>query len=209
MPNFIMEKTFEGPVAGVDEAGCGPWSGPVVAGAVIFDDYDAAAKELSMLDDSKKLTKLKREKLFEQLHEMPGVHIGVGQCTREEIDSLNIRQAALLAMKRAVEDMSIAPAHVLADGTGIPDLACDVQPIVKGDALSLSIAAASVIAKVTRDKIMTRLAAKYPEYGWERNSGYGTAEHQKAINEYGITPHHRRSFAPIAKHIEGKLNEAF
>lgn len=208
MPDFSFEKDafealkYKGLIVGVDEAGCGPWAGPVVAGAVIFPNFKTVPSDLlSLLDDSKKLTTKRREAAYDVLKSYEGTHcyIGWGQTSEDEIDRLNIRQGALLAMARAVESLSQKPDFALVDGICAPSLACPLKTLKKGDARSFSIAAASIIAKVTRDKIMKGLARLYPHYGWERNAGYGTKAHQEGLAHYGVTPHHRRSFAPIAK----------
>jgi ribonuclease HII len=183
-------------VAGIDEAGRGPWAGPVVAAAAILDRARLPDTLVARLDDSKKLKRPVREALFAQ---MAGcADIGVGIAEVGEIDRLNILQATLLAMQRAVAALGQAPEAALVDGNIAPKLAMPVRTVVKGDSLCFSIAAASIAAKVTRDRIMERLAAEHPGYGWERNAGYGTAEHRVALERLGITQHHRRSFAPIA-----------
>lgn len=199
MPDFSLEDALSGVVAGVDEAGRGPWAGPVVAGAVVLD----RATTPPGLDDSKTLSSARREALFESLH--ASHRVGIGLATVEEIDRLNILQATLLAMARAVEDLGVRPDMVLVDGTKTPRLHCPARAVVKGDGRSLSIAAASIAAKVTRDRIMAELAREYPGYGWERNVGYGTAEHQRALATLGVTPHHRRTFKPI-RNILGEDN---
>ena len=184
-------------IAGVDEAGRGPWAGPVVAGAVILPAYQTSTPLLSGLDDSKKLSASKRETLFEQL--LSCAIIGVGTAEVEEIDGLNILQASLVAMERALEALSPQPDYVLVDGNKLPNLPCPGEYVVKGDGRSFSIAAASIVAKVRRDQIMTQLAEAHPGYGWGRNAGYGTAEHQAALERLGVTQHHRKSYAPIIK----------
>jgi ribonuclease HII len=190
-PDLLLESSYSGLVAGVDEAGRGPWAGPVVAAAAIL-----SSKHLPTgINDSKKLTAGKREALFAEI--MANATIGVGHASVEEIDELNILGATKLAMRRAVEALGVTPVIALVDGNRAPALPCPVQTVIGGDAKSLSIAAASIIAKVTRDRIMTELAAKHPGYGWERNSGYGTAQHQKGLAELGVTEHHRKSFKPI------------
>lgn len=199
MPTLELERKVGGLVAGVDEAGCGPWAGPVVAGAAIVDEKNTNPILLEQVNDSKKLTKKKRDHLYALILEDAGVITGVGISSVEEVDTINIRQAALLAMKRAVEALPQTPTHVLADGLMVPKVKCTAQAVVKGDSFSTSIAIASIIAKVERDKIMSVLAESHPEYGWERNAGYGTAAHQEALSLHGVTPHHRKSFAPIAK----------
>jgi ribonuclease HII len=182
-------------VAGVDEAGRGPWAGPVVAAAVIFRERVPEG-----LDDSKKLTAPVRERLCAEILEC--AHVGIGVAPVERIDRDNILQATLWAMVRAVEGLGVAPCHALVDGNRLPTLACRATALVGGDGRSLSIAAASIVAKATRDRMMTELADEHPGFGWERNMGYGTPEHGAAIARLGITIHHRRSFAPIRAVLE-------
>lgn len=192
MPNFAIEKRHKGIVCGVDEAGRGPLAGPVVAGAVILNKR----KTPLGLNDSKKLSVKQRELLFEHIKTH---HIwAVGVASVEEIDTLNILQATKLAMRRAVEGLSSAPNTALVDGNQPPELACDTVTVIKGDSLSLSIAAASVIAKVTRDGMMRELALQYPHYGFESHAGYGTKAHLDALSRLGACAIHRRSFAPVA-----------
>jgi len=204
MPDFLFEyeAIAEGlsPVCGVDEAGRGPWAGPVVAGAAMLDPETLPDSLRAGLDDSKKLKAGRREILFDLLAQH--AITGLGIATIEEIDRLNILQATMLAMSRAVADLKVKPGMALVDGNRLPDLPCPALSIVKGDGRSLSIAGASIVAKVSRDKIMTKLAEKYPGYGWEHNAGYGTKKHQQGLAEFGVTEHHRRSFAPIAKLLE-------
>lgn len=194
-PSFAIEKTIDGPVAGLDEAGRGPLAGPVVAAAVIFHTMPSRRK-LRRIDDSKQMLPEEREEVFGWLGDY--AHIGVGRASVEEIDSINILWASMLAMKRALEGLSLAPVTALVDGnTEPPEMPCPVRCIVDGDASSLSIAAASIVAKVTRDREMVTLAERYPGYGWERNMGYGTAEHRLGIDFLGINSQHRRTFRPI------------
>lgn len=197
MPDFSYEQQLGKLVAGVDEAGRGPWAGPVVAAAVIFRNHYAP----SGVNDSKKLSAKKREALFDAIMET-GL-VGVGLASAQEIDELNILGATKLAMQRAVENLPIKPDAVLVDGNQPPKLPMSTRALIKGDSLSLSIAAASIIAKVTRDKMMQELHAEFPHYGWARNAGYGTAAHIKALAEHGITPHHRKSFKPMKDLIHG------
>ena len=192
LPNFHIESAVPGPVAGVDEAGRGPLAGPVVAAAVILDT-DNIPKGLA---DSKTLTEKRREALAPLIRE--AAKVGVGIASVDEIDALNILQASLLAMRRAVAALPRRPAACLVDGNQDPRLPYRTELIVKGDAKSLSIAAASIIAKTARDRIMRDLAEIHPEYGWEANKGYGSAGHRVALERFGPTPHHRRSFAPVA-----------
>jgi ribonuclease HII len=196
MPDFTLEMSCEGLVCGIDEAGRGPLAGPVVAAAVILDRRRLPRALRQGLDDSKKLAAPQREEFAALLGAC--ARIGVGAASVEEIDRINILQATLLAMCRAVAALgAAAPAIALVDGNVPPRLPCKVRTVIGGDGLSLSIAAASIIAKVTRDRLMRRLALRYRGYGWETNAGYGTAAHQAAINLLGVTPHHRRSFAPV------------
>ena len=195
-PDLEFERVHDGLVAGVDEAGRGPWAGPVVAAAVILE-RDAIPQGI---DDSTALSRARREALYEVLQD--SAIIGVGQASVEEIERLNILAAALLAMSRAVDNLAVVPDHALIDGNRAPDLPCPATTLVGGDGSSLSIAAASIIAKVTRDAIMTRLAADHPGYGWERNAGYGTAEHIAALGRLGVTAHHRRGFKPISRLLQ-------
>ena len=179
-------------VAGVDEAGRGPLCGPVVAAAVVLDP----ARLPEGLNDSKKLTARARARLHEAV--LATAQVGVGLASVEEIDALNILRASHLAMLRAVAALPQAPDHLLIDGNLLPrGLTVSAEAIVKGDARSLSIAAASVIAKVERDRIMVDLAQQHPGYGWDRNAGYPTKDHLAALANLGVTPHHRRSFRPV------------
>ena len=200
----VLKRLPEAIVAGIDEAGRGPLAGPVVAAAVILD-YKNAPKELRQgLDDSKKLSASRREELYAILVGCGAAVIGVGQADVREIYSFNILQATFRAMGRAVEALGRLVTVALVDGNREPPLSCTVKTIIAGDGKSLSIAAASIIAKVTRDRQMTALAAAHPGYGWETNMGYGTAEHCDAIVRLGITPHHRRSFAPVRKSLQSE-----
>ncbi|MBY0281942.1 MAG: ribonuclease HII [Alphaproteobacteria bacterium] len=207
-PTFKFENEFplkEGPVAGVDEAGCGPWAGPVVAAAVIIDQ-DLFSDELRIsVKDSKKLIRSKRESTFEKLIMHPSIQYGVGEASVQEIDQLNIGRATRLAMVRAIQNLKTQPTFVLVDGIRSPDLRQRVQTVIKGDQQSFSIAAASIIAKVTRDKIMDSLDKEHPSYGWKSNAGYGTKVHHDAMKLYGLTPHHRLSYAPV-KALLGKVS---
>ena len=202
MPHYIYEarllKTIAGPVCGVDEAGRGPLAGPVVAAAVILD-----RKRIPKgLDDSKQLNEEAREELFPRIMEM-AVAVGVGEASVGEIDLVNIRQATHFAMARAVRALSVAAQFALVDGNDAPALPCKCDTLVDGDARSVSIAAASIIAKVTRDRMMAALHDEHPLYGWITNKGYGTEEHLVALNRHGPTRHHRRSFAPVHNILYG------
>ncbi len=200
MPDYSLEASLHGTVAGIDEAGRGPWAGPVVAAAVVLDPRSMPGELAAGLDDSKKLKKPVRERLFDLIAAHAAA--GVGQASVAEIDSLNILQATMLAMRRAVDALPVRPQHAIVDGNRAPGLDIPTRTLVGGDARALSIAAASIVAKVTRDRIMARLADECPGYGWERNAGYGTRQHGDALEKHGVTPHHRRSFAPVAKLIK-------
>ena len=190
----ISHRETLGLDCGVDEAGRGPWAGPVVAAAVILPKNFITDK----INDSKKLSKKNRDLLYENITK--NADFGLGFATVTEIDKLNILQASLLAMKRAVGNLNKVPVKALIDGNTIPpNLPCVSECIVKGDTKVVSIAAASIIAKVVRDRFMTKLAQLHPGYGWERNFGYGVKEHQEALKTLGVTSEHRRSFKPIHK----------
>lgn len=201
MPDFSLEKKTNCKiVAGIDEAGCGPWAGPVVAACVKFHEFDEA--KWSELNDSKKLSKKKREHFFAELTASSQLTYGVGIATVNEIDELNIANATRLAMERAIKVLSYQPEHLLIDGIRKPSTNIPITTVIKGDSISLSIAAASIIAKVNRDEIMKHLSQDYPLYQWSKNAGYGTAFHQEMLKIHGITPHHRKSFAPIRALLE-------
>jgi ribonuclease HII len=208
MPDFVLEMSCEGLVCGVDEAGRGPLAGPVVAAAVVLDRRRLPRALRRGLDDSKKLTPEEREEFASLLERCEGAAIGIGAASVIEIDRRNILRATLAAMCRAVAALPLPPAVALVDGNVPPPLPCPVRTVVGGDGLSLSIAAASVIAKVTRDRLMRRLALRYGGYGWETNVGYGTPEHQQALKLLGLTPHHRRSFAPVQLALGFESNES-
>jgi ribonuclease HII len=206
MPDFAIERGCAGMVCGVDEAGRGPLAGPVVAAAVILDRRRFRGMLRRDLDDSKVLSREARETCYGALLtcvKIGTVRIGVGAASTGEIDRINILRASLLAMRRAVAALGIMPDIALVDGNVAPSLPCPVKTVVKGDALSFSIAAASVVAKVTRDRIMRGLACRYPGYGWATNVGYSTAEHFDGIGRLGVTPHHRRSFEPVRLALSG------
>ncbi len=191
MPDFSREAALGGRVAGVDEVGRGPLAGPVMAAAVVFDP----ARIPDGLNDSKLLSAKRREALYPLILEV--AEVSVGMASVEEIDSVNILQASFLAMRRALAGLSGVD-HALIDGRMIPtDLPCAGTGIIKGDSKSLSIAAASIVAKIRRDQLMVDLAQQHPGYGWETNMGYGSKSHISALLELGPTPHHRRSFKPL------------
>ena len=181
-------------IAGVDEVGRGPLAGPVVAAAVVLDPAAIPAG----LNDSKKLTAARRERLYDILH--ASAQVSIAEASVEEIDALNILRASHLAMERAVAALDPAPDFLLIDGNLIPaGLSIPSQAVIKGDGRSVSIAAASIVAKTWRDRLMVDLAQQHPGYGWERNAGYPTKEHRTALQNLGATPHHRRSFKTVHK----------
>ena len=203
MPHFIYEsrllKTMAGPVCGLDEAGRGPLAGPVVAAAVILD-----RKRIPKgLNDSKQLSEEDREALYPRIMEL-AVAVGVGEASVDEIDLLNIRMATHQAMARAVRALSVAAQFALVDGNDAPALPCRCDTLVGGDGRSVSIAAASIIAKVTRDRLMVRLHDQHPHYNWKNNKGYGTPDHYSGLKSHGVTVHHRRSFAPVRNIVLGE-----
>ncbi len=186
----------QGLVAGVDEAGRGPLAGPVVAAAVILDDL----RPIAGLADSKKLTAARREALFDEIR-AKALCCSIAEATVEEIDRLNILQATLLAMRRAVQGLRLKPALVLVDGNRLPVLDVPAEAIVKGDALVAAISAASILAKVHRDRWCAQVHEQFPQYGFAGHKGYGTAAHLVALSQHGACPLHRRSFAPVAQHL--------
>ncbi len=190
-PCFKIERDYPEPLAGVDEAGCAPLAGPVVAAAVVLDRNRFPRG----IDDSKALPAPVREAICARLRNV--ARIGVGIASVEEIDRLNIYWARMLAMTRAVEALGFEPAWILVDGNACPRWERPSKAIVAGDSKCRSIAAASIVAKVTRDRIMAEHARDHPGYGWETNKGYGTPEHVRALDSLGLTPLHRRSFAPV------------
>lgn len=207
MPDFELENKYQGMVAGVDEAGRGPWVGPVVAGCAVFLTKNVDEKLLSQLNDSKKLSKAKREMLYDLLlKEQQAGHmlLGIGEASAKEIDEINILNASFLAMKRALEKACTdKPDMVLVDGNREPKtFGCAVRAVIKGDAKSYSISAASILAKVYRDRLLEEMAKKYPGYGFEKNAGYGTKAHIEGLKKYGVTPEHRRSYAPIKEFLK-------
>jgi ribonuclease HII len=215
MPDFALETALRARlrrrhgggdvlVIGLDEAGRGPWAGPVMAAAAWLDPQRCPAELLRGLDDSKRLSPVRRAALLEMLEHSAArgaAALGLGAAGVAEIDQINILQATLRAMARAAADLSArsgrAADAALVDGNRLPELPCPAEAVVGGDGLSLSIAAASILAKVSRDRRMAALAQDHPGYGWERNRGYGTAEHRAALARLGVTPQHRRSFRPV------------
>lgn len=203
MPDFSIEDATGVLCCGIDEVGRGPLAGPVVAAAVIIDRARMPVSVLAHINDSKQISPAKREWLSNEIHRFS--YVSIEQCSVQEIDSINILQATLLAMRRTVQKLEAACGQricmALVDGNRAPVLDCPVKTIVKGDSKSLSIAAASIVAKHFRDTLMKKHAQAYPHYGWERNAGYGTAEHLKALEIHGVTPLHRRSFSPVSKQL--------
>ena len=199
MPDLSREAALTGIVAGIDEVGRGPLAGPVVAAAVIIDPATLPAELAEHLNDSKKLSARKREHLAPLI--AAHCHFAIGEASVAEIDRLNILKATFLAMRRAVDGLGRTVDHALVDGNRPPPLPCTVHCIIGGDGQSLSIAAASVVAKVYRDRLMAELDRAFPGYGWARNSGYGTPAHLDALRRLGPTSHHRKSFAPVAQLI--------
>ena len=194
-PSFELEAAEialgRGPVAGIDEAGRGPWAGPVVAAAVILNPDEIPLG----LDDSKALDEAARDAAYARI--VRSVRYGIGIADVARIDRDNILQATLYAMGEAVAALAVVPGLAIVDGNRVPMLACPARAIVRGDARCLSIAAASIVAKVTRDRIMVALGKEFPGYGFERHKGYGVPEHKAALARLGVTPHHRRSFKPV------------
>jgi ribonuclease HII len=206
MPHYIFESRFlkirQGPLAGVDEAGRGPLAGPVVAAAVILD-----RKRIPKgLNDSKQMQPDAREDAYGRIFDL-AIAVGVGEASVDEIDLVNIRQATHLAMARAVRALPVAAQFALVDGNDAPALPCPCETLIEGDGRSVSIAAASIIAKVTRDRMMRALHEEFPGYGWHNNKGYSTGEHLSALVRLGPTPHHRRSFAPVHNILYGGNRE--
>ncbi|HEV7265935.1 MAG TPA: ribonuclease HII [Falsiroseomonas sp.] len=199
MPDYRVESAHGGRVAGLDEAGRGPLAGPVLAAAVMFRSPPPAALA-ALLDDSKRLTALRRQAAFAALRMAAGeglVEFGLGAASAAEIGRLNILRACHLAMARALSRLASLPDLALVDGNQPPRLPCAVRCVVGGDALCLSIAAASILAKVTRDRAMARLDPRWPGYGFASHQGYATAMHREALARLGPTPHHRRGFGPV------------
>ena len=198
MPDFLHEDQMGRPqgkvICGIDEVGRGPLAGPVIAAAVILPQ-DFPEEICAKIKDSKKMTERMREAIFEPLTR--NCLFAIAEASVAEIDSINILWATMLAMQRAAEKLTTAIDVALIDGNRAPKLACKTVPIIKGDDKSFSIAAASIIAKVHRDRLMRKLAEQFPFYGWEHNAGYGTGEHLKALTQHGATEWHRTSFAPV------------
>ena len=207
MPDFSLEESLglstSAVIVGVDEVGRGPLAGPVTAAAVFLDRQKITLDLLTKIDDSKKISQKKHATISKQIESI--AIIGIGWASSGEIDQLNILEATMLAMQRAIfslrKQVILDPDYILIDGNKVPRLDFPSKAIVRGDEKSISIAAASIVAKNKRDAFMTSLSKLYPGYGWEKNAGYGTGEHLAAIEREGITVHHRRSFKPIAKYL--------
>jgi ribonuclease HII len=207
LPDFSLEESLglstSAVIVGVDEVGRGPLAGPVTAAAVVVDRQKITLDLLTKIDDSKKISQKKHATISKQIESI--AIIGIGWASSGEIDQLNILEATMLAMQRAISSLRKQiisdPDYILIDGNKVPRLDFPSKAIVRGDEKSLSIAAASIVAKNKRDAFMTSLSKLYPGYGWEKNAGYGTGEHLAAIEREGITVHHRRSFKPIAKYL--------
>ncbi len=207
MPTLLAERRLWALgyrcIAGLDEAGRGPWAGPVVAAAVVLPhDREDLPDLLAGVNDSKRLTPRQREVLFDRVYEV-AVGVGVGEASPEEIDELGIVPATRLAMRRALAALPTRPDYLLLDHITLPDVNLPQESFVRGDARVLSIAAASIVAKVTRDRIMVALDAAYPGYGFAAHKGYGTAAHREALHRLGPSPVHRRSWAPVRAVVEG------
>lgn len=200
VPDFSFENICgKKIVAGLDEAGRGPLCGPVVAGAVVFMKHDF--DDMPLITDSKQMSEKQRQIAYDWLTNNPDVVWAVGQCSAQEIDELNILRASLTAMVRAANALSIKPEYCLVDGNKMPDKITG-QAVVKGDSVSLSIAAASIIAKQTRDKIMRDLSKQFPQYDWDKNAGYPTQQHLQAIDKYGINEYYRKTYRPVKERLE-------
>ena len=204
IPDFSIEKNCgKKIIAGVDEAGRGPLCGPVVAGAVVFKKYDF--DDMPLISDSKQMSEKQRNIAYDWITNNPDIIWASAQCSAAEIDEMNILQASLTAMTRAIRRLGCNVEYCLVDGNKMPK-SLTGEAVVKGDAKSLSIAAASIIAKVTRDRIMKDLAQKYPQYEWEKNAGYPTQQHLQAIDKYGINEHYRKTYRPVKERIEKNEN---
>lgn len=200
VPDFSVEIGCNKKIiAGVDEAGRGPLCGPVVASAVIFLKHDF--DDMPLISDSKQMSEKQRDIAYDWITNNPDIIWATGQCSPAEIDELNILWASMSAMERAVGALNMSPEYCLIDGNRVPKN-LNGMAVVKGDAKSLSIAAASIIAKVTRDRIMHKLSQQFPQYGWEKNAGYPTPEHLQMIKKYGINEHYRKTFGPVKKVTE-------
>jgi ribonuclease HII len=209
MPSFDLEHqqdvTGLKKIVGIDEAGCGPWAGPLVVASCYIDRKKMPVAALSDVNDSKKLTPKRREAIFESFKELRQegfIDYGIGVAQVFEINFFGLSQAIKIAMGRSLELLKIAPDHLLIDGIRNPQFAYPTTMVIKGDSHSYSIAAASIIAKVSRDRLMQEAHNDHPAYGWNQNAGYGTRHHQEALQRFGVTPYHRLTYAPIRKITE-------
>mgnify|MGYP001134935880 CR=1 FL=1 len=206
MPNFLFEKSIKGEVVGIDEVGRGSWAGPVVSCAVLIRGKKIESELFHLIEDSKKLSSISRMNIYKKIIDDRSFVTGVGVSSVDEIDKLNIQEATFLSMKRAFDNLRASnPGDielVLVDGNKAPKFDCNVKCIIRGDQKSLSISSASIVAKVTRDKIMINLSEKFPGYGWETNMGYGTNKHKEALIKLGINNLHRKTFKPIRSILE-------
>lgn len=201
MPDFSLEQSIAGKVCGLDEVGRGPLAGPVVAACVYVPEECYALPFVAEIKDSKKLSKKKLTELYDLIAEH--FTFSIQETSPEKIDEINILQASLAAMSQSLEALGMQMNHALVDGNRLPaNLSCAATPVVKGDNISTSIAAASIMAKVHRDRLMQKLAEEHPHYGWESNAGYPSPQHLAGIEAHGITAHHRKSFAPVRNFIE-------
>lgn len=198
-PDLSFEQQYTGIIAGLDEAGCGPWAGALVAAAVILPN--TLPSYMQDVNDSKKLNRSKREAIYTHLTADTSIDWAVGIVEVAELDHLLLRNALPLAFKRAVNGLKQSPTRLLIDGIRDPKLSYPTTLIKQGDGKSLSIAAASILAKVTRDRLMDQLHRLFPQYGWNQNAGYGTKQHQAALAEFGVTAHHRKSYAPVKAYL--------
>lgn len=198
-PDLSFEQQYTGIIAGLDEAGCGPWAGALVAAAVILPN--TLPFYMQDVNDSKKLNRSKREAIYTHLTADTSIDWAVGIVEVAELDHLLLRNALPLAFKRAVNGLKQSPTHLLIDGIRDPKLGYPTTLIKQGDGKSLSIAAASILAKVTRDRLMDQLHRLFPQYGWNQNAGYGTKQHQAALAEFGVTAYHRKSYAPVKAYL--------
>nr|MBQ0090950.1 ribonuclease HII [Candidatus Enterousia merdequi] len=204
VPDFSIEKNCgKKIVAGLDEAGRGPLCGPVVAGAVIFKKYNF--EDMPVISDSKQMSEKQRDIAYDWITNNPDIVWAVAQCSNVEIDEMNILNASLTAMTRAMNKLNVKPEYCLVDGNKMPKDMIG-ESVVKGDAKSLSIAAASILAKVTRDRIMRELSKQFPQYDWEKNAGYPTQQHLQAIDKYGINEYYRKSYRPVKERLEKNDN---
>lgn len=201
-PTFDFENQYQGQcVLGIDEAGCGAWAGPLVTAGCVLAQSQVPESLLKNIDDSKKLSPQKRSDIFQQLTNHPAVNYQVYIVPTYKFNELGLSAAWRLSIQNLITQFPQSIDYVLLDGNRAPPADVPIKPLIKGDQLSYSIAAASIIAKVTRDQLMQNLSKQYPHYQWDTNAGYGTAAHQKALAEWGLTPHHRTCYKPVQKYV--------